>query len=130
MRALCHFASLFKLHFLRLCALVCLLLPVSSWAIDHILEKAYWTDSTANASFEQARVASYTPYANLLSKGYSPSAQWVWLNIQGAAGGHHPLNTPRRLTLLKLNAINWYSANFADWTTFTFARRLYLKRHT
>jgi len=82
MRALCHFASLFKLHFLRLCALACLLLPVSSWAIDHILEKAYWTDSTANASFEQARAASYTPYANLLSKGYSPSAQWVRLKIQ------------------------------------------------
>jgi hypothetical protein len=52
------------LHVLRTCALALLLLPGASWAKDYILEKAYWTDATASASFEQAQLASYTPYAS------------------------------------------------------------------
>ena len=65
-----------------------LLLPGAGWAKDYILEKAYWTDSTASASFEQAQLASYTPYANLLSKGFSPAVQWVRLKVEAipAAG--------------------------------------------
>ena len=75
------------LHLLRIWSLVLLLLPGASWAKDYILEKAYWTDLTATASFEQAEQASYTPYANLLSKGFSPNVQWVRLKLAAIPAG-------------------------------------------
>ena len=42
-------------------------------AQDYILDKAYWTDTTGTASFEQARAARYTPYTGVLSKGFTLS---------------------------------------------------------
>lgn len=58
--------------------------PGAAWAHDHILEKAYWTDTRATASFEQARAAPYTPYTGVLSQGFGPQTQWIRLKI-GAA---------------------------------------------
>jgi two-component system, sensor histidine kinase LadS len=55
--------------------------PMAALAQDHILEKAVWTDSSGTTDFEQARLASYTPYTGVLSKGFSPNAQWVRLKI-------------------------------------------------
>ena len=55
--------------------------PMAALAQDHILEKAVWTDTSGTADFEQARLASYTPYTGVLSKGFSPNAQWVRLKI-------------------------------------------------
>lgn len=71
----------------RLLALLWLLLPGASWAQDHILEKAFWTDASGGASFEQARAASYTPYTGVLSKGFSRDAQWIKLTIAGVPPG-------------------------------------------
>ena len=65
----------------------CLLLPALGWAQDRILDKAYWTDATGAATFEQAREASYTSYSGLLSKGFGPQAQWVRLQIDGVPAG-------------------------------------------
>ena len=65
----------------------CLLLPTLGWTQDRILDKAYWTDATGTATFEQAREASYTPYSGLLSKGFGPQAQWVRLQIDGVPAG-------------------------------------------
>jgi len=67
--------------------LLCLWLPTASWAHDRILEKAYWTDSSGVATFEQARSASYTPYSGVLSKGFNPHAQWVRLKVDGVPSG-------------------------------------------
>jgi signal transduction histidine kinase len=64
------------------------------WAQDHVLEKAYWTDTTGTASFQQAQLANYTPYTGVLSKGYSPYVQWVRLTIKGV-----PASVSNRLVL-------------------------------
>lgn len=66
-----------------LLTLLCLLagLPGLTAAQDRILEKAYWTDTSGSATFEQARAASYTPYSDVLSKGFGTQVQWVRLKI-------------------------------------------------
>lgn len=73
----------------RLCILVLLSLTFSGVcsANDHILEKSYWTDVTANASFEQAQIATYTPFESVLNKGYSPNVQWIRLKISAFSEG-------------------------------------------
>lgn len=72
---------------LTLLLAICLVQPTKIWARDHILEKAYWTDSTGSASFEQARNAHYTPYSGVLSKGFGPEVQWVRLRVEGVPIG-------------------------------------------
>lgn len=59
--------------------------PMAALAQDHILEKAVWTDTSGTAGFEQARAANYTPFNGVLSKGFSPNAQWVRLKIGAVA---------------------------------------------
>lgn len=63
------------------------LLPAIALAKDRILERAYWSDSTGVATFEQARRAQYTPYSGVLSKGFGPQAQWVRLRVDGVPSG-------------------------------------------
>ena len=79
---------------LTLLLAICLLQPTKIWAQDHILEKAYWTDSTGTATFEQARNAHYTPYSGVLSKGFGSQAQWVRLRVKGV-----PIGSSDRLVL-------------------------------
>lgn len=75
----------------RLCwvfglALVLVGLPCMA-AQDHILDRAFWTDATGTASFDEARSASYTPYTGVLSKGFSPHVQWIKLRVGGVQSG-------------------------------------------
>lgn len=63
-------------------------------AADYILDKAYWTDTTGQASFAQARDATYTPYTGVLSKGFNTYAQWIRLRIDGV-----PTDGPDTLVL-------------------------------
>jgi len=80
---------------LRIYLLACAVLSGACvWAQDHVLEKAYWTDTTGTASFQQAQLANYTPYTGVLSKGYSPYVQWVRLTIKGV-----PASVSNRLVL-------------------------------
>ncbi len=55
----------------------------AAWSQDQVLEKAYWTDTSGSASFDEAQAATYTPYSGVLSKGFSPHVQWVRLKIKG-----------------------------------------------
>lgn len=57
--------------------------PTAALAQDRVIEKAFWTDTSGEASFEQARAAHYTPYNGVLSKGFSQHVQWVRLKIDG-----------------------------------------------
>ena len=59
--------------------------PATVQAQDHIIEKAYWTDTTGVATFEQARAATYTPYSGVLSKGFTEQIHWVKLKVEGVA---------------------------------------------
>ena len=82
--------NMFRAPFMRLllqscwwvmCFVLGVLGPTSVSAQDHILEKSYWTDHTGQASFAQAREATYTPYSGVLSKGFSTDVQWIRLKI-------------------------------------------------
>ncbi len=65
----------------QLVALAGLLVSGPSWARDYIIEKSYWTDPSGTAGFEQARLAQYTPYSGVLSKGFNRDAQWIRLKV-------------------------------------------------
>ena len=65
----------------RLCILLLWLLPLGAIAKDYVSARAYWTDTTGSATFEHAQSQSFTPFENILSKGFSPSVQWVRLAI-------------------------------------------------
>lgn len=68
-----------------------------------VLEHAVWTDTSAQASFDQARQQTYTPYQGILSKGYTDSAHWVRLTI---AASKQPLGL--RITPAWLDSITLY----------------------
>jgi len=51
---------------------------------DYILDRAYFEDSTNSLTFAEAQNKTYTPYAGILSKGFSTSTFWVRLNISKA----------------------------------------------
>ena len=52
---------------------------------DHISHRAYWEDTTAQATQEeaqaQAQAQHFTPYEGVLSRGYTSSATWIQLEI-------------------------------------------------
>lgn len=48
---------------------------------DYILDRAYYEDPTNSLTFAEAQNKTYTPYADILSNGFSRSTFWVRLNI-------------------------------------------------
>jgi hypothetical protein len=88
-----------KLYFssrilIRLLISTWLLLPLLTYAQDLILERSYWKDETASATFEQAQSAHFTAYTGVLSQGFGEHVQWVRLTI-----GAVPANGPQQLAL-------------------------------
>ena len=78
-----------------------------AWANDHILAKANWTDVDATATFDQARVATYTPYTGVLGKGFGAQAQWIRLKI-GAVPVDGPSTLVMRIRPVFLDSITIY----------------------
>jgi signal transduction histidine kinase len=56
-------------------------LPAWAGAHDHISQRAYWADTTAQATFAQAEQQDFAVYDGVLGKGYTNSALWVRLQI-------------------------------------------------
>lgn len=56
-----------------------------SVARDHITERGYWQDDSAQVTFEQAQHQTYSTYDGVLSRGYTSSAIWIRLNIMPPA---------------------------------------------
>ena len=52
---------------------------------DHISQRAYWEDTSGQASWAQAQTQAFTPYSNVLSRGYTDSAIWVKLTLTPTA---------------------------------------------
>ncbi len=69
-----------------LLALFIICCSLCSFASDHIIERGYWQDDTAQATFEQAKVQNYKSYEGVLSRGYTQSAIWIRLFIAPTAG--------------------------------------------
>jgi len=51
-------------------------------SVDHISERAYWTDTSGLAGIGQAQEQIFTPYQGVLSKGFTNAAIWVRLTIK------------------------------------------------
>ena len=64
---------------------VCVLCGVSMSALaevhDHISQRAYWEDTSHEASIEQAKTQTFTAYDGVLSRGYTTSPIWIQLRI-------------------------------------------------
>lgn len=62
-------------------------MATSAWAgvHDHISQRAYWEDTSGQATWAQAQTQTFTPYDNVLSRGYTDSAIWVKLTLTPTA---------------------------------------------
>lgn len=74
-----------------------------------ILARAYWQDTSAQAPVETARNQAYTPYDNVLNRGYTDSVHWVRLTI---AASTQPLGL--RITPAWLDSITLFDPANAD----------------
>ncbi len=48
---------------------------------DHISQRAYWEDTSNQATWQQTRTETFTPYHGILSRGYTPHPIWIQLEI-------------------------------------------------
>lgn len=74
-----------RLGVLSLCLLILVLLPLGVRAENappFITSTAYWEDTTAQATLEQAQQQTYTPYQNIFNKGFTKSAHWLRLDLR------------------------------------------------
>jgi signal transduction histidine kinase len=65
---------------LILVLLLCAAMPCS-WAGDRIVERAYFEDPGGSLTFADVQTKPLTPYAGVLSRGYTQSAIWLRLTI-------------------------------------------------
>ena len=61
--------------------LTCVCLASTAWASEHITARSYWEDATGQATLEVAQSKTFTPYQGVLSRGYTPAAIWIRLDI-------------------------------------------------
>ena len=61
--------------------LTCVCLASTAWASEHITARSYWEDATSQATLEVAQSKTFTPYQGVLSRGYTPAAIWIRLDI-------------------------------------------------
>lgn len=70
------------LHF---CAVVCCFLAAHTTVLasvhDHITQRAYWEDTSAQATWQQAQTQTLTSFDGVFSRGYTQSAIWIRLQI-------------------------------------------------
>jgi hypothetical protein len=59
--------------------LLCMSAP--AWAIDHIAQRSYWEDTSAQMAWPEVQGQSFTPFTGVLSRGFTPAAVWVKLRI-------------------------------------------------
>lgn len=53
---------------------------------DHIFNRSYWQDETAQIKFDQAKNQTYKEFDGVLSRGYTQSAIWIKLAIAPSDG--------------------------------------------
>ncbi len=70
-------------NFCRLLLVLAMLaLSISAaFADDRILSRSYWEDTSNQATWDQAQGREFTPYAGVLSRGYTESAIWIQLLV-------------------------------------------------
>jgi hypothetical protein len=75
------------LKYLWLLLCICaggLLVPAQVAAKDYVSARAYWEDTSGQATLAQAQQQRLTPYQGVLNRGYTHAVHWVRLHIEGA----------------------------------------------
>lgn len=74
-----------RLWWAWLAGLLLIVSPLVSAQQDHIVARAIWEDAAATATVEQVQSANFEtlPPKSLVRKGYSQSAFWIRLQVQG-----------------------------------------------
>jgi signal transduction histidine kinase len=84
------FKSVF-LSFPRFFAAFCMgvaMVSTQVFAGDLVSQRSYWEDVQGQATFADASQQNYQFYDGILAKGYSDSAFWFRLRIEGVTGAH------------------------------------------
>lgn len=69
---------------------------------DLIVQRAYWEDLSAQASFATAQQKTYTPFQGIFSRGYTEAAHWVRLTLAPSPQALALLITPSWLDSITL----------------------------
>ena len=54
---------------------------------NHVISQGYFEDPTNQQNLDQVKSRSFSPYQNILTKGYSHSTFWLKLSIKGESSG-------------------------------------------
>ncbi len=91
---------------------MCVLLGASASALaaahDHISQRAYWEDTSDQATLQQAQTEKFTPYSGILSRGYTPHPIWVQLEITPTPNSHPNDKLILRIRPVYLDSITLY----------------------
>jgi signal transduction histidine kinase len=104
------------LHFIRslsgyvvlACILATASLPAFADVHDHISQRAYWEDTSDQATWQQAQSEKFTPYEGILSRGYTPHPIWIQLQITPKANSNADDKLIIRLRPIYLDTIRLY----------------------
>jgi signal transduction histidine kinase len=75
---------------------------------NHISQRAYWEDTSDQATWQQAQAQKFTPYEGILSRGYTPHPIWVQLHITPSPSSNADDKLILRLRPIYLDAITLY----------------------
>lgn len=69
------------IRFLCACAVLCC---TQVLAKDAVVQKAYFEDPSNQLTLQEVQRQTFVPYASVLTRGFTPSAIWVRLLVQGS----------------------------------------------
>jgi signal transduction histidine kinase len=75
---------------------------------DHISQRAYWEDTTAQATLQDTTAEKFTTYDGILSRGYTTSATWIQLQITPSPGASANEKLLLRIRPVYLDEITLY----------------------
>lgn len=94
--------------FMLACLLACTSLSAVAEIHNHISQRAYWEDTSGQATWQQALAEKFTPYDGILSRGYTPHPIWIQLQITPSANSNVDDKLILRLRPIYLDAITLY----------------------
>ena len=98
--------------FLHVCIFICCFLATHAVALagvhDHITQRAYWEDTSTQATWEQAQTQTLTAFDGVFSRGYTRSAIWIRLQITPPAQAKDDDKLVLRIRPMYLDEITLY----------------------
>jgi len=95
-------------HFALACLLACASVSAVADVHNHISQRAYWEDTSDQATWQQAKNATFTPYDGILSRGYTPHPIWIRLELTPTEKSNAADKLILRLRPVYLDAITLY----------------------